>query len=324
MLQLAVLIIGFIILSGLLAMLDAAFLSVSRAEVEETFVHDLWGGHALKGITQRQMRTLIVIIILTNVVNILGPILIGIRTAFLFGNQGIGILTAFLTALTILFSEIIPKAVGTRHAPTISRFAAPVLLLIVIVLTPFLAAIEMLVRPFRKGDRPTGTEEQVRALVRIGEEQGFIEEGERKMIHRTFRLTDRTSADVMVPRDRIISIPASATIREAAAIAGKHPHYRYPVCGGTLDDVRGFVLARDVLQALVEGDGDAPVTGILRDPLSVPASMGADDVLELLRKRRLHLALVRDPGGKVIGAVTLHDILEELVGTIEDEEQRRE
>lgn len=316
---LILLIVSFVVLSGLLAMLDAAFLSVSRAEVEETLVHGLWGGRALSTIARRQMRTVMVIVILTNIVNILVPIYIGIRASVLFGSQALGILTAFLTALTILFSEIIPKALGTRYAPTISRYCAPVLLLLVTLLSPILGVIEMLVRPFRRGERPTGTEAQIRALARIGEEQGHIDEDERRLITRTFVLNDRMAKDLMMPRTSMIAIPALSNVRQAAAIAASAPHYRYPVYRDSLDDIVGFVLARDLLEAFVQGHGEEPITSIMKEPLFVAGTLRADDLLELLRKKRLHLAVVQDKAKNTLGVVTLHDVLEELVGEMEGE-----
>lgn len=317
MFNLLLLIVAFVLCSGVLAMLDAAFLSVSRAEVEETLVHNLWGGRALAGITQRQMRTVIVIVILTNLVNILGPILIGVRAANLFGNDALGILTAFLTAITILFSEIIPKAIGTRHAPTVSRLAAPVLLTLVVVLSPVLRLLEMIIRPFRRGDRPTGTEAQIQALVKIGEEQGHIEEDEMHIIRRTFVLNDRRAKDIMVRTGEFACISSTATIREAAAYAARWPHHRYPVLDG--EKGVGFVMSRELLQSIVAGRGDDSVTTILHEPLLVPPSMRADHLLELLRDRRLHLAIVSDERQKVLGIVTMKDVLEELVGEMRDE-----
>lgn len=313
----ALLIIVFVLASGLLSTLDAAVLSVSRAEVEETLVHKLWGGRALKGIMRKQMHTVIVIVILTNLVNILGPVLIGVYTAALFGSQSLGILTAFLTALTILFSEIIPKALGTRHAPTIARFSAPLLLLLTTLLSPVVLLLEFIVRPFRQGERPTGTEAQIQALARIGGESGLIEEDELAIIRRSFILNDKTAKDIMVRTGTFVQIPASRTIAAAADDAAKWPHHRYPVVDSTGRAI-GFVMSRELLQSLVAGRGGESVTTILHDPLIIPPTMPLDDILPLLQKQRLHLAIVEEKE-QVLGIVTLKDVLEELVGEMRDE-----
>ncbi len=315
--SLLVLIIVFILASGLLSMLDAAILSVSRAEVEETLAHGLWGGRALKGVARRQMHTVIVIVILTNLINVLGPVLIGVRSASLFGSQSLGVLTAFLTALTILFSEIIPKALGTRHAPTIARYSAPALLALTVILSPIVVFLEFIVRPFRQGDRPTGTEAQIQALARIGGESGLIEADELDIIRRSFVLNDKTARDIMVRTGSFAQISASLTIAAAADDAAKWPHHRYPVLDET-SHVIGFVMSRELLQSLVAGRGKDPVTTILHDPLVIPPTMPLDDILPLLQKQRLHLAIVEEKG-KVLGIATLKDVLEELVGEMRDE-----
>ncbi|MFA6039529.1 MAG: CNNM domain-containing protein [Candidatus Peribacteraceae bacterium] len=319
MTELILLVITFVALSGLLSLLDAAIISLHQAEVEEVAARHLYGGGALRRLMDRQMRAVIMLVILTNAVNILGPVVIGVRATLLFGNQVLGVLTAVLTALTILFSEIIPKALGTRHAPAVARFSAPILLAVILVFSPVVSLIEWMVKPFRKGERPVGTEEQIRALVKIGARRGLIEEDEQRMIARTFFLNDRTAADIMIPRERMVAFAPQTTMRGAADIAAKALHHRYPVIGPGPDEVRGFVMSRDILQALVEGRGEDSVMTIVHEPVLVSSRMRADAILEVLRGRRLHLAVVRDDGHKVVGIVTLHEILEELVGDMQGE-----
>ncbi|MFA6523844.1 MAG: CNNM domain-containing protein [Candidatus Peribacteraceae bacterium] len=318
MLALLILIVLFVALSGTLSLLDAALLSVSAAEVGEVVAHNLWGAAALRRLFPRFTRAVIVVVILTNAVNILGPVLIGVRAAELFGSQVLGILTAVLTALTILFSEIIPKALGSRHAPAIARYASPFLLALTILLSPIVTLLELAVKPFRKGGpRPTGTEEQIRALVRIGAMQGYIEEDEMRMIRRTFVLNDKTAKDIMVRAGVFAQIPDAATIAEAADYAGQWPHHRYPVLDASGHAV-GFVMSHDLLKSLVAGRGADSVTTILHEPLLISPSMRLDHTLAQLQEKRLHLAIVAD-GGKVLGVVTLKDVLEELVGEMRDE-----
>ncbi len=315
--EIIILILIFVALSGLLAMVDAAILSVTQAEAEEAAARKLYGGAALSALLRGQMRAVIVLVILTNTVNILGPILIGVRATYLLGNQIIGFLTAVLTALTILFSEIIPKAVGTHHAPLVARYSAPVIYAATLLFHPIVLAIEWIVRPFRRGVRPTGTEEQIRALATMGEGQGWIEPDERTLINRTFTLNDKRAEDIMVSVGSFASLSDRATIQSAAMYAAQWPHHRYPVLDAH-GHAAGFVMSRELLQAVVAGRGTESVTTILHEPVLVPPDMRADDILQLLRDRRLHLAIVQ-ADGNVLGIVTLKDVLEELVGEMRDE-----
>jgi putative hemolysin len=317
-LELALYILIFIALSGLMAMVDAAVLSVSRAEVEEMVERKRPGAVALQAIAQRLPRAVVIIVLLTNTINILGPILAGKKAVEIYGDTVIGVITAILTFGTIIFSEIIPKSIGAFYAPVISRVAAPIILALIYALYPIVVALAWVSRLFQSGERRIGTESQIRSLVTIGRRAGYIESDEGQLIHRAFILNDKTAADVMTPLKDIISVDATATIRQAADRVFRNACSRYPVFGGSIHDVEGMVMSRDILEALSDGNDGEPVSSIIRPALTASADMRSDELLLLFRDRHIHLAIVQDKG-KTIGLVTLEDVLEELVGEIEDE-----
>ena len=308
----------FIILSGLVAMVDAAVLSVSRAETEEAVAHRLWGAPQLRRITEQLTRSVVVIVVVTNTINILGPILVGQAAVAAFGPAAIGWMTLVLTLSTIVFSEIIPKSLGTHYAPRISRFAALPILGLTYALYPLVLLLDAFTRLFRRGRRRVGTEEQIRALTTLGRKAGYIEADEGVLVHKAFILNDRTAADIMTPRADIASLRLQSSVREAADIVMKQPFSRYPVVGASLADFRGVVLARDLLEAVARGEGDRLLESVLRDGLEVDATRRADALLLEFRLRRTHLAVVRRDDD-TLGLVTLEDVLEELVGEISDE-----
>ncbi len=318
MAELLLLFVLFILASGVLAMVDSAMLSISRVEVEEMVVRQKVGATALRSLVLRLQRAVIVVVIFTNIVNILGPILIGERAIDLYGHEAIGIITAILTFATIIFSEVIPKSLGAHYAPLIARFSAPVLLVLVYTLYPLVIVLEKIVGLFKRGNRKIGTEEQIRALASIGRRAGHIDEDERQIIQKAFILNDRRARDIMTPRAKIIAIKATATVRNASKIVFDHSYSRYPVVGASLDDVRGLALSRDILGALVEGKDASEVDSLTGEILFVSAAMRCDDLLAHFRSRRIHIAVVRERE-KTVGIVTLEDALEELVGEIEDE-----
>ncbi len=125
MFELSLYVVGFVALSGLMALIEAAVLSVSSMEVDELVMQRAWGANALQAITRRLTRPVVVMVLFTNTINILGPILTGRKAVQLYGDQIIVLITAMLTLLTVVFSEIIPKSLGSHHAPLISRLAAP-------------------------------------------------------------------------------------------------------------------------------------------------------------------------------------------------------
>lgn len=318
MLELAIYILVFIALSGFMAMVDAAVLSVSRAEVEEMVHRQKVGAVALRAIADRLPRAVVIIVLLTNTINILGPILAGKKAVEVYGDTVIGIVTAILTFGTIIFSEIIPKSLGAFYAPVISRLAAPVILALIYALYPVVVALAWVSRLFQAGERRIGTEIQIRSLASIGRQAGYIEHDEGQLIQRAFVLNDKTAADLMTPLKDIVRVEVSATIRQAADHVFRNVYSRYPVFGKSIHDVKGIVMSRDILGALIDGRDNELVSTILRPALIATADMRSDALMMLFRDRHIHLAIVQDKG-KTVGLVTLEDVIEELVGEIEDE-----
>ena len=308
----------FIVCSGVVACVDAAVLSVTRGEIEELALRNAWGSWALKQVTRHMTRVVVVVVIVTNTINVVGPIVIGHTASLLFGSSVLGIVTGVLAFLTIIFSEIIPKSLGAHYAPFIARWSAPIILGLIFALFPIVWILEKFVRLFKEGKRVIGTEDQIRALARIGHRAGYIRESEGQIIQRAFILNDKTVADIMVPKDKVVCVRANLTIREAADVVFRYSYSRYPIVGETMDDVQGLALSRDILGALAEAKDQQSVTSIKKNVLLVSARMRADKLLLHFRDQRIHLALVRD-GETTVGLVTLEDVLEELVGEIEDE-----
>ena len=308
----------FVIISGLLAMVDTAIISVHPAEVEVMIEKKRWGARELKLVLRHTTRAIIVVVIFTNITNILGPILVGRKAEALFGSQSIGIVTAILTFITIVASEIIPKSIGAHYAPRIARSVAPLLRVCVMLMFPIVIFLEYVARFFKTGKRKVGTEDQIRALANLGGGAGHIDSDERDLIHRAFVLNDRRTSDIMTPASSIIFFQKNRSIRHAAKVIFEHSYSRYPVVGKSLDDIIGYVLSYDALELLADGREGHTVNDIVRDVQVVDAALRCDDLLNVLRKSESHLAIVQS-GNKTVGLVTLEDVLEELVGEIRDE-----
>ncbi|MBT3292639.1 DUF21 domain-containing protein [Candidatus Peregrinibacteria bacterium] len=318
MITLILLTILFITISGILAMVDAAMLSVSHIEIEEMIMHKKKGSAALKALHKDITRAVVVIVIMTNTVNVLGPILVGQKAIQLYGSAVIGIITAVLAFGTIIFSEVIPKSLGAHYAPLISRVAAPLILFIARALCPIVFVLEKIANFFQSGKRVIGTEDQIRSLVTIGRRAGHIESDEGQLIHRAFILNDKTAADIMTPLKDIIGVKSEDTIKQAAKKVFNNTCSRYPVFGKSIHDVKGMVMSHDILEAITEGRDDESILSITRSSLVVSARRRCDQLITLFRDQHIHMAIVQK-NAHTIGLVTLEDVLEELVGEIEDE-----
>jgi putative hemolysin len=256
----------------------------------------------------------------------------------LFATSGIGvfvssaeplalvIVTLLLSLFTIIFGELVPKSLALAHT---ERFAltlsAPIsgLLRLFGPLVGFLTAITTsIARMLGAGDVAQGvmSTEELKILVERGGEQGILEAEEEQMIHAVIELGDQRIHEVMVPRIAMVSLPAGASLEEAIDTVIEEGHSRIPVYDKTIDEIIGILYAKDLLP-LMKGSVDERPTlrSLLRVPVFVPESMSVDDLLHEFQRRKVHLAVVLDEYGGTAGLVTIEDLLEEIVGEIQDE-----
>jgi CBS domain containing-hemolysin-like protein len=170
------------------------------------------------------------------------------------------------------------------------------------------------------------TPDEIRELVARGHEAGVVEEDEQEMIHSVFRFSDTVAREVMTPRTDMVAVPLDVSLEELIRLVVEEGHSRLPVYEGTLDNVVGVVLAKDLIPILWErsragngGDAGFDVRALMREPYFVPDTKPVDDILAEFRQQSVHLAIVLDEFGGTYGLVTMEDLLEELVGDINDE-----
>jgi CBS domain containing-hemolysin-like protein len=168
-------------------------------------------------------------------------------------------------------------------------------------------------------DMPLVTEEEIKTLVDAGEEEGVIQEEEKEMIYSIFELGDTLAREVMVPRIDIVALDVATPMLEALDTIMQAGHSRIPVFQETIDNVLGVLYAKDLLHYLRENRTDIPLQKVLREAYFIPETKKASDLLPDLQQRRVHMAIVVDEYGGVAGLVTIEDLLEEIVGEIQDE-----
>jgi len=316
--ELLVLIAGILVFSGFFSGSEAALISITEAEVEDHVHKGKPGSKLLTRVMRRLNRSVIAIVIMNNIVNIVGSILVGQMVISMYGNAMLAVATTALTFGVIVFSEILPKSIGIHYAPTLAPIVAPFIWTITIILYPFVALMEYITSLFHRGERDVGTEAQIRALVKIGRKAGHIESDEGQLIHRAFILNDKTAADVMTPLKDIESLSEGATVSDVAEKVQNSVHSRYPVLGNSIHEIQGIVMRHDILGALAEDKNDTSIRDLMREGLVVKSDTHSDELLLLFRDKHIHLAMVQEDE-KTVGLITLEDVLEELVGEIEDE-----
>ena len=318
-------VLGVVAASALCSGAEAALLSVSDLHMRQLADGGSRRARQVLHMTSNLTRPISAIVVLNNVVNIVGSIVVGGLATQVLGSAYLGVFSAVLTILIILFAEIVPKTLGTRHSETLTLWLVAPLSAIVWVMTPLLWLLDRFTRLFGQDvDGMPVNESQIRFLARLGGVEGSIDHDEVEMLHRVFQLDDHTAEDIMTPRTLMTWLRAGQPLSALRDRIRGSQHSRMVVVGETLDQVVGVVLVRDALIALMDDDSVvlSPELDWVRPAWFVLPDTPADRLLEEFLHKRNHLALVRDEFGMVLGVVTLEDVQEILTGEIVDETDR--
>jgi CBS domain containing-hemolysin-like protein len=311
-----VVIVGSALASGT----EAALFSVSVIKVRQLADQGTPAARVLLQIRQNMSRPIATIVILNNIFNIVGSIVVGGIAATALGNEWLGLFSALLTLAVIIGSEIIPKNLGERYAEPIALATARPVALLTKLMFPLVWLIEHIVSPITRGKpRLVTNEAEIQLLAQIGQQEGSIELDEAQLIQRVFRLNDATAGSIMTPRVSMTYVHGDETLAEVRDQVIASPHSRILVIGDSIDEVQGVTLKSELLVALVNGQTDTLLADLAREVLFVPEMVRADQLMATFREKREHLAVVVDEFGGVAGVVTLEDVLEVLTGEIVDE-----
>jgi putative hemolysin len=236
------------------------------------------------------------------------------------------VVTGILTIVTIIFGELVPKAIGLAYSERVAKTFSGVIEILGRIFAPIVAFLTWTTHhgagifgaDITQEERISADE--LRLIIEQGGEQGILEAEEEQMIHAVIELGDRRVHEVMVPRIAMVALSAQATFEEAIDRVVEEGHSRIPVYEESVDEIVGILYAKDLLPFLKEGSAPRPaLRSLLRTPVFVPESMTIDDLLHELQRRKVHIAVVLDEYGGTAGLVTIEDLLEEIVGEIQDE-----
>lgn len=320
-----------IVLSGFFSGAEIALFSLSQAKVRTLVEKNERNSTTLQAIKDKPQKLLITILIGNNLVNIGSSALATVLAIDYFGNAGAGIATGLMTFLILFFGEIIPKTIAQRYASKVSLTISPVMRIAMLLLSPLVWGLYLLTRLTQKILRVEDTplivsEEDVRAMVNIGHEEGTVEEDELKMIEKVFHLNDISAQDVMTPEEYMVDFDAEQSIEESLQIIHDTGFSRFPVRDAA-GEIIGIFYVKDLFSSFAAAtDPPAykellakPVKELSKPALFIPDSMMVDDLLSDMQHKRKHIAIVVDEHGAVVGMLTLEDLLEEIVGEITDE-----
>ena len=275
-------------------------------------------------VTGNPGKMLSAILIGNNIVNLSASSISTSLAIHLFGNTGAGIATGILTFLILIFGEVTPKTMATIKADSMSLTVAAPIGLLMKILTPVIFIINklslglmFLLHVNIKDAQKKMTEEELRTIVDVSQENGVIEHEERDMIHNLFDFGDAEAKEIMVPRIDMTFVQADATYQEVLDIFRQDMFTRLPVYEDSTDNVIGIINMKDFL--LQNDTPEFSVRNLLREPYFTYEHKNTADLFLEMRKSSIFLAIVLDEYGVTAGLITLEDLLEEIVGEIRDE-----
>lgn len=255
---------------------------------------------------------------------------LGLNPSFV-KSASVILITFILSYFTLVFGELVPKRAAIQKPEFLSMIFIKPLNIFLKVAAPFVKFLSFstnfIIKLFGgnpKVNRQDVTEEEIRMMVDLGEEKGVIPGSEKQMIENIFEFDNKFVSEIMTHRKHVEAIPSGSTLDEVMKKVKNVKFTRLPVYDGTIDDITGILHVKDLLQFMVTGgiSSTFDLNNILRSPFFVPMSKKTDKMLREMQKRKTHIAVVIDEYGGTAGIVTIEDLVEEIVGNIQDEYDR--
>ena len=311
-------------LSGFFSGLEVALVGVRKSKVIQLFNEKEKGSKALHKLKTNPSWMMSSVNLGNNLVNVGSSALATSVAIRLFGNDGLGIAVGVMTFLILVFGEITPKTYCNANATKIALRYAPVLLGFSYVFYPVVKFFEVITRGVVRltGSSyapPPITEEEIKGVIDQGLAEKALEKEEMELVHGALKFDDTVIRSVMTPRTKMFSLNSKMLLFEALPQINQKGFSRIPIYGENGDDIVGFIHVRDVLKELEKDNKMSSLEQIARKPVFVSQEKMVSSLLQEMKGRKTHMAIVVDEHGGVEGLVTLEDLLEEIVGEIEDE-----
>lgn len=304
---------------------ETSIIGLSKIRLRHMLQKGLKRAQSVQRLVARLDKVIAAILIGNNIVNIAISAIVTSIFIQVYGYRwGVVVSTFATTMVLLIFCEVTPKILAAKHAEKVALFVAPLMELLLIILKPliifFIGISNFTLKLFGVGPAtrmPLVTEEELKTMIEIGKEEGVLSEDERKMLHRIFEFGDTKLSDVMVTKDKIIGVNINTNSEDLLNIFVEEGHARLPVYEGSLDNITGIVYAKDLLYILRE-KGLFLLQDLLHPAYYVPPGMRVNELLKKFQAEKIQIAIITDKEKKTLGLVTLENLLEEIVGEIEE------
>lgn len=311
-------------LSGFFSGSETAFMSVNRVKIREQANSGDRRALSVDKLLHDETKLLTTILIGNNLVNIATSSLATAIAIDIFGSKGVGIATGIVTLFILIFGEITPKALGNKSSIKFSKTVSIYLIWLEKLLYPFIKFFSALIKIMVGEDNMITSaflsEEEIKRFVNVSEEEGVIKETESEMIQSIFDFDDTLVREIMVPRIDMICIKKNASIEELVELAVENGHSRIPVYEESIDEIVGLIYVKDLLNLILRDSiEDVSLKDLIKPIYFIPETKPINQLLAEMKSRKEHMAIVLDEYGGTSGLITIEDLLEEIVGDIQDE-----
>ena len=323
-----ILIVLFILVlfSMFFSLAETSFIALNKLRLRHLLAKGFKGAESAQRVFSKMDQLITLILVGNNFVNIAFSVVVTSIFVFIFGPKlGMIIATFCATTFILVFCEIFPKMIAMRYSEKIALTLAPIIEPLIKFFHPFTNVFtyssNFILRLFggKPGKRlPLISEEELRLMIELGKEEGVVTEQEVKMLHRIFQFSDLKVADIAIGKEKIIAVDKKDDPSEILRVLVEEGHSRIPVYEGSVSKVIGIVYARDLLYLLLYKDLFI-LSDIIRPAFYVAGEFKISELLKEFLQRKLQIAMVVDKNKDIVGLVTLEDLLEEIVGEIDEQ-----
>ncbi len=316
--------LALLALSGFFSGSETALLALDKLRVRFLQQKGHPNADKLANLLDRPDRLLSGILVGNNIVNIAASVIATGLFVTYFGKSGEWLTVAVLTPILLIFAEVCPKTYAAQYPEKMSFRVLKPIGFVVWFLTPVIFIVSTIsgwLTSFitkQAAEDISVSEDEIKAMIEVGEESGVVAAEQRRMLHGIFDLTETRVRDIMVPRTEIVGIDVTASFAEVLKIVNSSRHSRFPIYKDDLDTIVGVIHSKTILDYISHSESFS-LNDLCRKPYYVPEAKRVGLLLQSFRRRREHLAIVIDEYGGVEGIVTLEDVVEEIVGDINDE-----
>ncbi len=322
-------ILACIILIAILSSSEVAFISLNRIRLRHLVEKGNEKAKIAEKIRDEHDRLFSAVILSGNLFTVLATS-VGTAIAITLLGEDIGVIiaTIAMTILTVIFGELAPKTFAVSHAEKISLAMARPIQIYIRLISPVVSIFNtisnFIITVFGGEVRPSPqllTEEEMKAMIKIGEEEGAIEKEEQEMLHNVFAFGDKKVTEAMVPRTELVTVSENAVFADVLSLVAEEGYSRYPVTFENVDNIVGVLYLKDILRKMAEEEvpTTTPIKGFVRDAFYIPESKMVTALLDDMQKNKFQIAIIVDEHGGTTGLITLEDIMEEIVGGLQDE-----